>query len=94
LTASRSRGVIVIHGATAFTVMPERAHSQASARVSWFMAALVMAYTDPVPLLNTPARLDTFTTRAPPGRDDARRRDEKSRQRWKQESTLVQNMRE
>jgi hypothetical protein len=48
LTASSSIGVIVIQGATAFTVTgPRRAHSQARFLVSCSIAALVMAYTEP-----------------------------------------------
>jgi hypothetical protein len=42
--------VMVTQGDTLFTRMPSLAHSQLRLRASWFMAALLMAYTLPARL--------------------------------------------
>ena len=63
-TASSNMGVMVIQGATAFTLMRDLAHSHDKLFVRDIMAALLIPYAAPVPELINPAQLATFTTQA------------------------------
>jgi hypothetical protein len=54
------------HGATALTLMPSRAHSQARYFVRTFIAPLVIAYTDPLCIETREATLLLNTIAASP----------------------------
>mmetsp|Transcript_5729 Transcript_5729/g.19934 ORF Transcript_5729/g.19934 Transcript_5729/m.19934 type:complete len:210 (-) Transcript_5729:33-662(-) len=75
------------HGATALTRTPSLAHSHASTRTSWFIAALDIAYGAPERIAAGPPATEELNTTQP--RPDAARRGLHATVRWKAEVRLV-----